>query len=32
MDKMVSSVQYIDFGFEVSDTGNRVILTMNNIQ
>lgn len=32
MDKMVSSIQYIDFGFEVSDTNNRIIVTMNNIQ
>jgi hypothetical protein len=30
IDRIVSSAQYIDFGFEVSDVNNRIILTVNN--
>jgi hypothetical protein len=31
MDRMVGANQFIDFGFEISDTANRIIVTMNNI-
>jgi hypothetical protein len=30
IDRIVGGAQFIDFGFEVSDTGNRIILWMNN--
>jgi hypothetical protein len=30
IDRIVSGAQYIDFGFEVSDVNNRIIVTLNN--